>query len=75
MLKFALIHFTHPSAVEILAWEETEVVREAAVRPAVAVVGEGELAQLFLLWVALLLAVLQFHARRDLVMAILCPST
>ena len=55
MLKFALIDFTHSGAVQILAGEEAEVVGEAAAGPPVAVVGEGELAELLLLGVALLL--------------------
>ena len=53
VLELALIDFAHACAVEVLAGKDAEVMRKAAIGSPVAVLGEGELAQLVLLAAAL----------------------
>ena len=53
VFELALIDFAHACAVKVLAGEDAEVVRKAAIGSPVAVFGEGELAQLVLLPIAL----------------------
>lgn len=54
MLELALIDFAHARAMEVLAGKDAEVVRKAAIGSPVAVFGQGELAQLVLLAIALI---------------------
>jgi len=49
MLEFALVHFANARTVEVLAWEEAEIVRKAAIRAPVTVVRQREFAQLIFL--------------------------
>ena len=49
MFELTLVNLTASSSVDILAWEQAEIVREIAIRASVAIVGQCELAKLVFL--------------------------